>query len=301
MVDCESSNLNLSLQELFNEFINDAAARNLSKRTIGYYQYCYKWLTKTLPCEKQINLVTKQDINKHILFLLETNRDTSVNSHLTGLRTIFNYANNNYGTSIKIKLIKVDKLPKPTYTNEELNRLLEKPDLDKCNFSEYRDWVMTNVFIATGCRLGSCINLKVKDIDITSSTIYFRKMKNRKALLLPLNAVLKNILIEYINHTRFRANDYLFPSSSTCDKFTDVGFCASYREYAEKRNVQKAGIHKFRHTYAKLFIMKGGNPAKLQRILGHSSIEITMNYVNLYSIDLKDDINTFCFLNMVAD
>jgi integrase/recombinase XerD len=159
---------------------------------------------------------------------------------------------------------------------------------------------MTNVFVGTGCRLGSCINLKVTDIDFNSVTIYFSKMKNRKALLLPLNNALKKILADYISFAKLDADNYLFPSSKG-EKFTDTGFCATYADYAERRNVKRSGIHKFRHTYAKQFILQGGNPAKLQRILGHSSIEITMAYVNLYSVDLKDDVNSFCFLNKLND
>lgn len=286
----------ITLQTVFNEFIDDSDAKNLSKRTINYYTYCFKWLLKTIPGNRDIGNITKQDIKNHIRFLLKSNKATSVNTHLTGIRAIFNYANLNYGTNIKVKLIKIDMQAKPTYSEDELRRLLKKPS-SGCDFPEYRNWVMTNVFVGTGCRLGSCISLKTKDIDFQANTIYFAKMKNRRALLLPLNNKLRNILYEYIEKYHFQPNNYLFPSTRTCTKFKDTGFCRTYRDYAGKRGVSNAGIHKFRHTYAKNFICSGGNPAKLQRILGHSSIDITMKYVNLYSVDLKDDVNDYCFLN----
>ena len=286
----------VTLKTLFDEFIDDAIVKNLSKRTITYYTYCYKWLTKTISSETMIDVITKQNIKNHIRFLMKTNKATSVNCHLTGLRVIFNYANENYGTSIKIKLIKTDRQPKPTYSDDELKKLLKKPDINNCPSTEYRNWVMINVFVATGCRLGSCINVRMQDIDFSSNTIFFVKMKNRKALLLPLNDDLRAILLEYFSKSAFKPDDCIFPSLKG-KMFTDTGFCATFRDYAAKRNVIKAGIHKFRHTYAKQFILSGGNPAKLQRILGHSSIEITMQYVNLYSVDLKDDINSYCFLN----
>lgn len=121
-------------------------------------------------------------------------------------------------------------------------------------------------------------------------------MKNRKALLLPLNKELRDILDEYLMKYPRMSYDCIFPSARG-SQLTDTGFCKSYRDYAERRGVDNAGIHKFRHTYAKNFIISGGNPAKLQRILGHSSIDITMQYVNLYSVDLKDDINDYCVLS----
>lgn len=285
-----------TLSHIFEDFLIDCEARNLSTRTIGYYTYCFEWFCKTVPENTNLIDIDRNVLNRHVQLLLETNKDTSVNAHLRGLRVIFNFANTIYGSSIKVKLIKTDKQPKPTYSDEELNRLLKKPDTDTCEFSEYRDWVMTNVFMGTGCRLGSCINLRAKDINISASTIFFRKMKNRKALFLPLNNELKFVLKEYLEVTKLKGSRFLFPSQKG-DKLTETGFCSVYRTYAARRDVQNAGIHKFRHTYAKQFILSGGNPAKLQRILGHSSITITMEYVNLYSSDLQDDVNKYCFLN----
>lgn len=244
---CEKETI---LKELFEAFIDDATAKNLSKRTISYYEYCYKWLKKTIPADRILNSITKKDINNHIRFLLQTNKATSVNSHLTGLRSIFNYSNNTYGTNIKVKLIKVDKQPKPTYTDEELQRLLQKPDIKACLFSEYRDWVMTNVFMATGCRLGSCISLKVKDIDLSSNSIYFSKMKNRKALLLPLNKLLRKILIEYLHHTKFKPDEYLFPSSATGYKLNDIGL----RQRIE--HMQRNGMSKCRYSQVQAHLRK---------------------------------------------
>lgn len=285
----------LTLNRAFTEFISDSEAKNLSKRTIDYYRYCYKWALKTMPDDSNMYTISKKEINSHIRFLMKSNKATSVNTHLRGLRTFFNYSNETYGTNIKIRLIKADKQPKPTYSDGELKQLLKKPNIDLCSLTEYRDWVMTNVFMGTGCRLGSCISLKAKDINLEASTIYFRKMKNRKALLLPMNEELREVLIEYFKHRCFSGDDLIFTSRKG-GKLTDSGFNSAYRAYAERRGVANAGIHKFRHTYAKQFILSGGNPAKLQRILGHSTINITMEYVNLYSVDLREDVNKYCFL-----
>ncbi len=49
----------------------------------------------------------------------------------------------------KIKTIKVERKIKPTYTSDELKRLLMKPNMKKCNFSEYRNWVIVNYLFAT--------------------------------------------------------------------------------------------------------------------------------------------------------
>ncbi len=49
----------------------------------------------------------------------------------------------------KIENIKTDEAIKEPYTEYEMNLLLKKPDLKKCNFSEYRNWVLVNYFYST--------------------------------------------------------------------------------------------------------------------------------------------------------
>ena len=47
---------------------------------------------------------------------------------------------------IDIQLIKEDVTPKYGYTDFEMKLLLKKPDIKTCDFSEYRNWVITNYF-----------------------------------------------------------------------------------------------------------------------------------------------------------
>ena len=54
-----------------------------------------------------------------------------------------------YIKKFKIENIKTDETVKEPYTEYEMNLLLKKPDLKKCNFSEYRNWVLVNYFYST--------------------------------------------------------------------------------------------------------------------------------------------------------
>jgi integrase/recombinase XerD len=44
--------------------------------------------------------------------------------------------------------------------------------------------------------------------------------------------------------------------------------------------------HTFRHTMAKLFLLHGGQVETLQYLLGHSSLEMTRYYIDLFPVDL---------------
>lgn len=60
--------------------------------------------------------------------------------------------------------------------------------------------------------------------------------------------------------------------------------------------IEKTGVHRYRYTFSKKFITMGGNPAILQKILGHSSLLTTQNYLNILVTDLKKEINQFNIL-----
>ena len=52
-------------------------------------------------------------------------------------------------------------------------------------------------------------------------------------------------------------------------------------DYNKRRGIETTGIHRYRHTFAKQWIINGGNVVVLSQILGHSSLSITQNYINL--------------------
>ena len=53
-----------------------------------------------------------------------------------------------------------------------------------------------------------------------------------------------------------------------------------------RAGVEKCHPHRFRHTFAIMFLRNGGNSLALQRLLGHSTMEMVRHYVKLSEVDL---------------
>ena len=74
-------------------------------------------------------------------------------------------------------------------------------------------------------------------------------------------------------------------------------FSNCYKEFVGVLN--KSGIelqkgqksHILRHTFASHFVMNGGNILTLQKILGHSDIQVTMGYAHLAPDHLLDALD----------
>jgi integrase/recombinase XerD len=71
-------------------------------------------------------------------------------------------------------------------------------------------------------------------------------------------------------------------------------------EYNKRRGIKTTGIHRYRHTFAKQWILNGGDVVSLSKILGHSSLEITQNYINLLVCDLSKQVDTINLLTSLV-
>ena len=67
--------------------------------------------------------------------------------------------------------------------------------------------------------------------------------------------------------------------------------------YNKGRGVATTGIYRYRHTFAKQWILSGGNVVALSRMLGHSDLSITQNYVNLLVSDLAKQVEEINLLD----
>lgn len=242
--------------------------------------------------------IDKEMIENFIVQLRENPllNDMSLYTYARDFKTLmYFFMRKEYIPTFKIKIPKADKQPIETYTDRELQILLKKPNLRQCSFTEYKVWVMTNFLLSTGIRQNSLVNIKIKDLDFDNSVVYVNVTKNRKPLIIPLNADIKKILQEYLKYRKGEAEEYLFCNAFGKQLVRSTVYHEFY-DYNKARGVEKTGMHRYRHTFAKKWILIGGNMVTLQKVLRHSSLEITQNYLNLLVSDIQKDVEEFNIL-----
>lgn len=105
---------------------------------------------------------------------------------------------------------------------------------------------------------------------------------------------LKNGKISLFN-TKSGKNRYIPIHQELADKLdlplkpSKNGFAVAYKR-AGIRKTQGQSTHILRHTFASHFIMNGGDVLTLQKILGHSSLAMTMRYAHLSPDHLNDTL-----------
>lgn len=293
------TNESITFEEGCNLYLQNCRERNLREDTIRHYRQSYLRFYKHFDRDMPISEMNERKYKEYVLRLREEiENDVSINSYLRDLIATMRFLmEEGYVKPLKMRSIKVDQWTVETYTDKELRILLKKPDLKKCGFMDYQCWVMTNFVFSTGVRQRGLIFIQIKDVDFDNSVLHVRVTKNRKLLIIPISSTMLGILKEYLKHRQHKSKeDYLF-----CNVYGEQ-LCktTSYKmlyNYNKSRGVQTTGVHRYRHTFAKQWILNGGNVVTLSRILGHSNLSITQNYINLLVTDLAKQVEEINLLD----
>ena len=285
-----------TLKIAFEEFVRLKKISNIAEKSMTNYKSCYNYFISYIGSDTPCDEINNETILGYIEFLRERNSklsDISINTYLRSLRTFLYFCmEQEYTAKFKISLIRAEKPLKETYSNSELEKLLKKPNIKNCSFSEYRNWVLICYLLGTGNRRKTVCNIKIGDLDLEASEIKLKTVKNKKHYTIPISPFLKKVLQEYLVYRKGTAEDYLF-SNIYGQKLAEDGLKTCIKRYNQSRGVLKTGLHQFRHTFAKKWILNGGDPFRLKTILGHSTMAMVNEYVNIYGNDLQRDFSTF--------
>ncbi len=301
--------------EGFEAFVKYKKSNNKTEQTIKDYEMMFSIFSDFYGEKSKCSDITQDTINDYIFYLqtkpkkqngkkekIEYLSSTTIATYIRHLRAIVYYwMEIGYTKQFKITIPTADEEVKEPYSESELQALLKKPDLKKCSFSEYRNWVLTNFFLATGARIETVRNIRIEDLNFVENEIYYRHVKNRKQYAIPMSIPLRKILQEYLVYRKGETKDYLFCNENDDKKpLTNESVKTVMYRYNQRRGVTKTSMHRYRNTFAKFWILEGGDLIRLQKILGHKRLDMVLKYVDMYSKDLQKDFDSFNPLSAFA-
>jgi integrase len=145
-------------------------------------------------------------------------------------------------------------------------------------FCPSRLHVLVLLLLDTGCRISEAIGLQWADVDFDNLLLKLHG-KGAKDRLVPFSFELRRHLWRWRQVNRW---DYVFTTQhgrhiTHRNTLRDAGLlCEDLGIQAPARL-----LHAFRHTFAVNYIRRGGSVFHLQKVLGHSSLEMTRRYANL--------------------
>ena len=260
--------------------------------------------------DREVEFLTLEDWQKYFVHLRteyvpvrfngnqEPLSESTIDNHWKMIRSFYNWAS----PILSIKRPDL-KLPRPKYqspqivpfTQEEIKRLL-----DACQFTQVikqtgkaykikrpnadRDKAIMMILLDTGIRLGELTRLRLGDINLENGEVYIRPFHDgRKS---------KPRTVFFGTRTRQTVWKYIAKQQSNEDQ-TQLLFeikSSSIRilinRIGANAKVPHAHPHKFRHTFAITYLRNHGDIFTLQRLLGHSTLEMTRRYLDISQTDI---------------
>lgn len=280
--------------ETFERFLLTKRTDGAKTKTIETYSQHFHAISKHLDTNRAVAEMTSDDLKEMIASMQDSGLSpNSIKSYTITLKAFLSWCNQEEITTLNMAKYKGEETIKETYTDEELTVLLQKPNIKRCSFSEYRSWVIVNLLVNCGCRASTIRYIQNRDVDLPNHVIYARHTKNRKALVIPLCSQMVNILREYMRIRGGDDEEYLFCNEHG-EFMTESALRNSIERYNTRRGIKKTSIHLFRHTFARKYLVDcGGNAFTLQKLLGHSTLDMTKHYCAIFDADIAKNFDSF--------
>lgn len=284
--------LEATIADLREEFLDRCRAKNLSGRTIEWYEDRTRRFSDW--CFDQ-GILRAQDLTTDDLesFVLSVQaggyKPQTVRGFAQVAKTVARYGHRK--GLIPADLTRDFEMPKvpqtiiETFSDEQLEALISQPDLRR--WKGVRDRAILLTLLDTMARVSEMAGVNASHVDLEGRSI--RVMgKGRKERDLPIGRSAARALLRYRNSVDgLLPGDPFFISyrGRRLDRSVITDMVADYGRAAGIEGVCRSP-HTLRHTGAKRFILAGGDVFSLQKLLGHTSLAMVRRYVELASIDV---------------
>ncbi|GIN10233.1 hypothetical protein J26TS2_01000 [Shouchella clausii] len=295
----------LSYDKALELFIADAKRKALRDFTITYYRReCNDFRSYLVRQEHElfIHEITRDDIDKYVeeMQLVRNLKPGTINTKLRSIRAFFGWLyKSKYIISNPMErypLLRERKGKIETFSLKQLKQLLNAPD--KRTFIGQRDYTFLLLLLETGVRLNEAAGILVEDVKLSEGQIFIRNTKNHFHRYVPIQAKMKEQLRRYLKLRGSCETEHLFVTidETPLKRGAMQKIVAHYGHKAKIKGV-RCSPHTMRHTFAKMCVMNGAGIFELQKILGHSTMEMVKVYVNLYSSEVNEKHRDFSPLN----
>lgn len=179
----------------------------------------------------------------------------------------------------RIHKVKTCKTVKETYSDEALELMR-----DHCD--GIRDLAIIDMLASTGIRVGELVKLNRSDVDFENRECIVLGKGNKQRRVY-FDARTKIHLQNYLR-SRTDDNEALFVSlQQPYNRLLISGVEIRLRELGRKLDLSKVHPHKFRRTLATMAIDKGMPIEQVQQLLGHQSVDTTLQYAMVNQNNVK--------------
>lgn len=254
----------------------------------------------------QINQLQYEHIKSYYNYLISRSNQRDggalstnyINHHFWGLEKFFEFLHHKGTTglpAINLKRLKIESLQREILSQEEIKELYQIVENTDCLTQKqealnHQDKVLLTMYYGCGLRRSEGVNINIDDINFDTQILHVKKGKNSKQRLIPFNKTASKILQDWVFEYRLLLvkdkkegalfiNIYGKPlTGGTLGNRLQRIINQSENIQLKEKNIT---LHSLRHSIATHLLANGMDLQKVQRFLGHSSLETTQIYTHL--------------------
>ncbi len=285
----DEKNDNETKMDLLKAFISAKRVEGCSEKSLRYYYSTIKNMQDSI--NKAEELITTEDLRNYLNEYQQGNSVSKVTMDNVRriLSTFFSWLEDEdyilKSPVRRIHKVKTGKTVKETYSDESLELMR-----DHCDNT--RDLAMIDLLSSTGIRVGELVKLNVEDVDFDNRecVVFGKGNKQRKVYF---DARTKIHLQKYLSERQDDNNALFVSLSKPNERLLISGVEIRLRKIGKELNLHKVHPHKFRRTLATMAIDKGMPIEQVQQLLGHQSIDTTLQYAMVNQANVKNSCKKF--------
>lgn len=279
---------NLQRKEITNTeylklFLDAKKIEGCSERTLKYYQVTVDQLLEQIATP--IRKITTEELRKYLVDYQKINNcsNVTVDNIRRNISSFFSWLEEEdfilKSPMRRIHKIKTKTVVKETISDENIEKMR-----DGCH--SLRDLAIIDLLYSTGIRVGELVNLNIGDVNFEQrECIVFGKGDKERRVY--FDARTKIHLQEYIESRKDNNSALFVTLDYPYDRLKISGVEIRLRELGRALNLSRIHPHKFRRTMATRAIDKGMPIEQVQKLLGHSQIDTTMQYAIVNQNNVK--------------
>ena len=273
----------ISGKNLVESFLSAKKIEGCSEKTLKYYYATIQSMLDEI--KKDVKHIVTDDIRCYLTEYQANKKSskTTIDNIRRILSSFFSWLEDEdyilKSPVRRIHKVKTGTNIKETYSDEAL-------DIMRDNCVELRDLAIIDMLASTGMRVGEMVLLNREDVDFNErECVVFGK--GNKERIVYFDARTKIHLQNYLSKRKDN-NPALFVSlKAPYDRLKIGGVEIRLRNFGKQLGLNKVHPHKFRRTLATMAIDKGMPIEQLQKLLGHSKIDTTLQYAMVKQSNVK--------------
>ena len=279
----EADKKEIQNEEFLKMFLAAKRIEGCSERTLNYYKTTVEHFIAQV--KTGVRKITTEEIREYLSNYQKKNNcsNVTIDNVRRNISSFFSWLEEE-DYILKSPMKRIHKIKTKTVVKNIISD--EGIEMLRDNCREKRDLAIIDLLYSTGIRVGELVNLNIEDIDLEGREciVYGKGDKERRVYF---DAKAKIHLKEYID-ARTDANEALFVTlDAPHDRLKISGVEIRLRKLGRSLELDKIHPHKFRRSMATRAIDKGMPIEQVQKILGHSQIDTTMQYAMVNQSNVK--------------